>query len=419
MRVNHVGSLSALGLGSAILLHIASAGAQTLATGDSRSVSEPVYPAVCTTPLVAQFSSTQRASPPQSDDTGRLQAALNQCAGTGKSVVLTASGPNDAFYTDSLKVSGEGLVIGPGVTLYGNDSYAGNANLIQITGANSSLMGPGTVDGRGDLISGHARLVQANKINNLIVYNVTLAQARHPNLYVEGGNGFTAWGVTIRTPANRNQADGIDIDSLTNATVINSSIDAGDDGVAVKTNSGNLSNVTVANTRVYGTHGLTVGSVYKNTVSNVLFKDNYVYGVDHNGIAATTANAINVKTGSCGLTVKQVSYVNTCIKQAKRLIIMDTNYGACTGSGSPSLSDIVVNGVYATESKSGAYTMIDGRNSSYPVGAYLAHVSLDATAQSGDQYATVGLDASNDTPSGTGVTTSSFSMSGNVPSCTF
>lgn len=392
--------------------------AQTLATGDSRSVSQPVYPAVCAT-LPAQFSSASRSSPPSSDDTARLQAELDHCAGTGKSVVLEASGSNNAFYAGSISVNGAALVINSGVTLFGSNSYAGNAQLVSVTGANASLMGPGTIDGRGDLLSGTARLVQASKITNFTVYDITLAQARHPNLYVEGGSGFTAWGVNIRTPASRANADGIDIDSLTNATVTNSSIEAGDDGIAIKTNSGNISNVTVKNTRVYGTHGLSVGSIDANTVSNILFEDNYVYGKDLSGTASTDANAINVKTGPCALTVKQVSYINTCITEAKHLIVMDTNYNACSTGGSPSLSDIVVNGVYSTESLSSAYTKIDGRNSSYPVGAWLAHVSLDATAQSGDQYAKVGLGASNDVPSGTGVTTSTFSLAGSVPSCSF
>jgi len=402
---------------AASLLAAGSAGAQTLATGDSRTVTQPTYPGVCQT-INARFSSSQRASPPSSDDTTNIQNALNNCAGTGKSVVLAASGSNDAFYTGSLTINGAGLVINSGVTLIGNN-YSSNANLLSFTGTNASLMGPGTVDGRGDIISGTPRLVQASNITNFIVYNVTLAQAAHPNLYVEGGNGFTAWGVSIRTPATRKNADGIDIDSLTNATVTQSDIEAGDDGIAVKTNSGNISNVTVSNTRLHGTHGLSVGSIDKNTVSNILFTDNYVYGKDLNGTASTDANGINVKTGPCALTVKQVSYVNTCMTNVKHLIVMDTNYNACTTGGSPSLSNIVVNGAYSTQSVSGAYTKIDGRNASFPVNAYLANVSLDATAQSGDQYANVGLYKSNDVPSGTGVTTSSFTMSGSVPSCSF
>lgn len=416
MKKYYPGSAWVLAIGG--FLCIASVHAQTVATGDSRTVTQPSYPSVCTT-LSAQFTSSQRSSPPSTDDTNRLQQALNGCAGTGKSVVLAASGSNNAFYTGRLTISGASIVINSGVTLFGNNSYASQTDLLEFTGTNSSLMGPGTVDGRGDIISGTPRLVQAKNISNFIVYNVTLKEARHPNLYVEGGSGFTAWGVTIRTPATRTNADGIDIDSLTNATVIGSSIEAGDDGVAVKTNTGNISNVTVANTKVYGTHGLSVGSIDANTVSNILFKNNYVYGNDLNGTASTDANAINIKTGPCTLTVKQVSYINTCITNAKHLIVMDTNYNSCTTGGSPSLSNIIVNGAYSTSSVSGAYTKIDGRNSSYPVVAYLANVKLDSTTQSGDQYAKVSLYNSNITPSGTGVSTSSFTMSGSVPSCSF
>lgn len=406
-------------LTATLLVFSASAGAQTLATGDSRTVTEPTYPGVCTT-LTAQFTSSQRAAPPSSDDTSRLQTALTNCAGTGKSVVLAASGSKNAFYSNSLNVNGAGLVINSGVTLYGNNSYAGNAQFILFNGSNASLMGPGAVDGRGDILSGSARLVQAKNITNFTVYNVTIKESVFPNLYVEGGNGFTAWKLTIRTPSTRTNADGIDIDSLTNATVANSSIEAGDDGIAVKTNSGDASNITVRNSQLYGTHGLSIGSIYKNTVSNILFKNNYVYGADLSGTTSANANAINIKTGPCALTVSKVSYVNTCITGAKHLVIMDTNYHACPVSGgTPTLSNIVVNGAYATSSVSGAYTRIAGRNASFPVNAYLAHVNLDATAQSGDQYANVGLDSSNDVPSGTGVTTSNFTMSGAVPSCTF
>ncbi|NRO94635.1 glycoside hydrolase family 28 [Paraburkholderia sp. NMBU_R16] len=407
-----------LGLLFAGILFVAgSAHAQTLATGDSRTVTEPVYPAVCKT-LYANFSSSLRSSPPSTDDTSRIQDALTACAGTGQSVVLAPSGSNDAFYTGSLTINGAGLVIGPGATLIGNN-YASNANLLAFSGTHASLMGPGTVDGRGDLISGTPRLVQASKISNFIVYNITLTQAAHPNLYVEGGNGFTAWGVSIRTPATRKNADGIDIDSLTNATVIHSTIEAGDDGIAIKTNSGNISNVTVSDTRLYGTHGLSVGSIDKNTVSNILFTDNYVYGYDLNGMLSTNDNGINVKTGPCSLTVKNVSYVNTCMIHVKHMIVMDTNYNSCTTGGSPALSNIFVNGAYSIQSVSGAYTKIAGLNSSYPVGAYLANINLDATGQNGDQYANVGLYNSNDVPAGTGVATSSFTTTGSVPSCSF
>lgn len=421
-------------LAAAALLLCTGASAQTLATGDSRTVHQPAPPLPCQT-LSAQFSSSLRATPPAvtADDTARVQAALTACAGTGKAVVLTASGANNAFYTGSLAVNGEGLVIKSGVTLFGNTSYVANAQLILVTGTNASIFGPGVIDGRGDIYSGGKtpRLVQASGITNFNMANVTLTQALHPNLYVEGGNGFTAWGITILTPSNRANADGIDIDSLTNASVINSTINAGDDGIAIKSNSGNISNVTVAGNRVYGSHGLSIGSIVSNTVSNILFSNNYVYGLDQLGTpisGAVDAQGIVIKTDPCQLNVQTVSYVNTCMTGVKHLIYMTTNYAACPTpnpakniiAGTPVVSNIVVNGAYATQSTGSPYSMFLGQSAA-PLQVYLANVSVDATKQSGDAYATVYEYNSNDVPSGTGVTTPSFtpSFSGSVPACTF
>ncbi|HEY6924741.1 MAG TPA: glycosyl hydrolase family 28 protein, partial [Steroidobacteraceae bacterium] len=390
------------------------------ATGDPRNVTTPSYPAVCQT-LSAQFSTSSRSSPPASDDTSRIQSALSSCAGSGHSVVLAASGANNAFYSGKLTVNGEGLVVNGGVTLEGNDSYSSQSELVEVIGTSSFIGGTGTIDGRGDVISGTPRLIQTSNANNFTAYQITLAQAAHPHLYIEGGAGATVYGITTLSPATRKNADGIDIDSITDVTVINSSIEAGDDGIAIKTNSGAASNITIKNNRLYGTHGLSVGSQTFDGVTNVLFTGNYVYGVDHNGNAATDDNAIRIKTDiDCGGLVQQVTYQNTCITQGKHLIVVNANYGSCSGTrGTPQFKNIIVNGVKSQSSVSGAYTRIEGFDSSHLAQIYLANVSLDATAQSGDQDATVFLDNSNMTPSGTNVTTGTFATSGSVPSCSF
>lgn len=393
--------------------------AQTLATGDSRQVSKPKYPGVCTV-LTAQFSTSQRSTPPNPDDTDRLQTALNSCAGTGLSVVLMGTSTADAFYSSQITVNGEGLVIANGVTLEGNNGYASQSELVLIEGSNSFLGGPGAIDGRGDILaSGTPRLVQGKQITNLVVYNITLEQAAHPNLYVEDGNGLTIWSVNIRTPANRANADGIDIDSLTNATVAFSSIEAGDDGVAIKTNSAAASNITVAHNHLYGTHGLSIGSQTFHGVTNVLFLDNYVDGVDLEGNPSTDANAINIKSDyDCGGLVNQVTYQNTCINQAKHLIILNTYYGSCSGTpGIPQYTDIVIKGVRSINSVSGAYESFTGYSASDPLAVYLAYIDLDSTTQSNDQYAQVYLDNSNVTPAGTGITISPAFIQGELPNC--
>jgi len=115
-----------------------------------------------------------------------------------------------------------------------------------------------------------------------------------------------------------------------------------------------------------------------------------------------------------------VTYQNNCLYGVKHLIVVNAAYGSCSGTtGTPQFQDILINGVVSESSLSGAYSEFFGYSSGYLAQVYLANVSLDVTKQSGDEYATVYLDNANITPSGTDVTTSTFSISGSVPSCSF
>jgi len=411
---------------AAMLITPAALTAQTYATGDSRNPSQPSTPSACQT-LTAQFTSSavDVASPTTSDDTSRIQSALNSCENTGKAVVLASSGSDNAFLAGELTIeSDESLVVNSGVTLYGNNSYNSDSEFINIPNSNTGIYGPGAIDGRANVytFSNTPRLVQTNGASNFIAYNITLQNAAHPNLYIQGGSGATVWNVTINTSPSQANADGIDIDSITNVTVNDSNITAGDDGIAVKTNEAAASNITVENTNVYGTHGLSVGSQTFDGVTNVLFKNDYVYGKSSSGTASTDANAVNIKTDEdCGGLVNEVTYENICIEYAKHLIVVNANYGSCSGTaGTPQFENIIVNGVKSTNSVSGAYEEFAGYSNSYRENVYLANIDLDSNTQSGDEYANIYLDNVNGLdPSGTDVTDYSWSASGSVPSCSF
>jgi polygalacturonase len=411
---------------AAVLSLAATAGAQTYATGDPRNPSEPQTPGTCET-LNAQFTSSavDVEDPTTSDDTTRIQDALNSCENSGKAVVLHSNGSDNAFLSGKLTLeTDESLVIDSGVTLYGNNSYNSESELIDVPNSNTGIYGAGTIDGRANVytFSDTPRLVQTNNASNFVIANMTLQNAAHPNLYIQGGTGATVWGLTINTSPNQANADGIDIDSISEVTVANSNITAGDDGIAVKTNESAASEITVKNTNVYGTHGLSIGSQTFDGVTNVLFENNYVYGKDSAGTASTDANAINIKTDhDCGGVVKQVTYENTCIRYAKHLIIVNANYGSCSGtSGTPQFQEIIVNGVKSENSVSGAYETFAGYSSSYIGQIYLGNIDLDSNTQSGDQYFDTYLDNVNGLdPSGTDVSNGSWSASGSVPSCSF
>ncbi len=405
----HRSLLRSLLLGSALSLLASTAFPQILATGDPRFVLPPFYPPICGV-LSAQFDTSQRATPPATDDTARLQTALTGCAGSGRSVLLVASGANNAFYSGALTVNGEALIVGWGVTLFGNNY--GTSQFLSVTGTDAGIFGPGTIDGRGDLISGTPRLINVKNFQNFKAAYVTLEHAAKMHLYIEGGTGATVWHITIATPANTKNTDGIDLDSLTNATVFDSFIEDGDDGVAVKTNSGPASNITVRHNRFYGTHGMSIGSQTMYGVTNVLWDDNQMFGTDQWGNVATDNNGIRIKSDqTCGGPVNQVTYRHTQLTGIKHLLIFNTHYGTCSGNpGIPWYQNIVVDGLVATNSQSGAYSQFQGYNAANPLGLYLANVNLDVTTQQKSQYANVGLDGSNITPAGTGVTTFAFDL---------
>ena len=285
-------------------------------------MSQPSVPATCATLSAAlatsneQFSSRAEATPP---DTARIQAALNSCSGTGKAVVLAASGASNAFLSGPLSLPASvALLIAPGATLYASRNPASYQVSGQAACGTSATPAPaasrsspspartprswapqgsgsaqGVINGRGDqdilgtsgswwALSATAkansdkqnnpRLIQAQHVNNFTVYDVDLVNAPLFHIYFEGGNGLTVWGVRIKTPATARNTDGIDPDSATNVTVNDSYIQDGDDGIAIKTNSGAASSMTIENSHFYGTHGISVGSQTQYGVTNILVR---------------------------------------------------------------------------------------------------------------------------------------------------
>jgi polygalacturonase len=421
-------------------------------------------------PSNEQFTSAQESAPP---DTARIQSALNSCAGTGKAVELQASGGNAAFLSGPLTIgSSEVLLVDTGVTLYASRNPAdyqvagqptcgtigasdgstmgtatGCQPFIAIRGNGSGIMGTqsssgaqGTINGRGDqdmlntsttwwalAESAHdktttqqenPKLITVYGASNDTLYHISLTQSPMFNVLLDGGSGFTAWGIRIDNPDNARNTDGVDPDSASNVLITNSYINTGDDGVAVKADAGGpASNITVSNTSFWGIHGLSVGSQTNGGVQNVTFSGNYIHGgTDIHGNTASSNNGVRVKSDtSFGGTVTGVSFVNTCETGVEHLILIDPKYLSGNGSTIPNFAGITINGLKAVSSSSGKSTL-NGYSAAYPLNLTLENVQLDATSVS-SQYANIKMYNSNITPSGTGVTVTSFTGTGSVPSC--
>jgi polygalacturonase len=469
--VGALGALAALSLGAALLAKSANASgisALPTATGDARSVSRPSIPGVCES-LTGKLTASDRAftakAEETSPDTSRIQAALNACAGTGEAVLLVGNKHED-FLSGPLTIhAGETLVIGEGVTLYASRraaAYQSSASVacgtlsskeggcdafITVSGANSGIMGErgsagqGAIDGRGDLsmlgtstswwtLADEAqttgddqnapRLIEVDKSNDFTAYDINLLNSPMFHLYYQSGTGLTVWGVDIKTPATARNTDGIDIDSATDATVYDSYIQDGDDGIAIKTNESATANVTVADSHFYGTHGISIGSETTYGVSNVLVSNDTVDGEDSSGNVSGSDNGLRIKSdAAAGGPVHNVEYLDDCLQHMKAPLVFDTRYSSSAGSHIPDFTAITLEGVESVNSLSGAKNDLTGYSSAHPLGIYLSHVKLDATASTAT-YTDLGQYDSNLAAFGTGVTSSTLSSAaGSYPSCSF
>ena len=441
-------------------------------TGDSRTVTEPAVPGTVCATLAATLSMPHRVATADQEaaapDTDRIQQALDSCAtDTGQVAVELAAGTGgaSAFLSRPLIVhQGEVLVVDSGVTLFAStDATAyqlaggptcgglsapggGCVPFIHVLGANAGVEGrqdasgsQGTIDGRGDqdilgtsttwwglaeqgkaqgLKQSDPRLVQADNSNNFTLYHVNLVNSANFHMSYRNGNGFTAWGVRIKSPANSRNTDGIDPAGSTNVTITNSFIQDGDDGVAIK-GATPASNITVSNNHFYGTHGISIGSETNGGVSNVLFTNNTLAGSDSAGIASTLGNGIRIKSSaSNGGLVTGVEYDNTCMTGVKYPIVFDPSYSTGGGSSIPWFKGITIDGVRAVNPPTGTTSTLNGYSAAYPLGLTIENVNLDnPTATS--QYANVARFNSNIWLFGTGVNVTDLTTDGTAPVCTF
>jgi Glycosyl hydrolases family 28/Bacterial Ig-like domain (group 3) len=92
---------------------------------DTRNVTEPEFPAICTQ-LPAQLSiSGGEPSSETQFDTARILKALNSCSGTGNAVELSSSGGNYAFLIQPIVIpTNVVLLIDPGVTVFASRNPA-------------------------------------------------------------------------------------------------------------------------------------------------------------------------------------------------------------------------------------------------------------------------------------------------------
>ena len=396
--------------------------------GDRRIVTEPVAPTITCATVVAQTSVVARrasaADEAQAPDTTRIQSALDACAGSGGAVRLSASTTSASFVSGPLAVrADEVLVLDPMIVLYASDNAAdyqtaGRARCGTVAGggdgcrpfitlaSRSGIMStPGTdgvrgrIDGRGDLpilgqasswwqLSGQAksagnqnvpRLVVATRADDVTLHDVDLVNSPGAHVSFDHGNGFTAWGVRIRTPAGARNTDGIDPAGATDVTIAHSWISAGDDGIAIKAGTEASTHITIVDDHLFGTHGIATGSETVAGVSDILVSDVTISGRDAFGTLSVAAGGIRIKSSAeVGGPVQDIEYRDVCVDQVKYPMVFDPSYSLTAGTNVPLFSRILIDGFRATNSLHLASSVLDGYDAAHPLSLTLRRTMVDA-----------------------------------------
>lgn len=320
---------------------------------DTRQVSEPVTPPVCTV-LTANMVSPNAGG----DDTQRLQQALAACP-SGFALELAANNEKNSFVSGPLRLpDGVSLLIDREVTLYAslnpalydkgkslcgqNGSERGGClPLISVNGASKlGIYGEGVIDGQGgQTVLGKTeswwqmarraqaeknehnvpRLIEMTRSRDLVLHKIRLRNSPNFHVTLHRVDGFTAWGVMIDTPAHARNTDGIDPISSRNITIAHSFIRTGDDNIAIKAgNSGPTEHISILHNHFYSGHGMSIGSETNAGVRHILVDDLSMDG---------TTSGLRIKSDvSRGGVVEEVRYHNVCLRNTKTALDFDTRY---------------------------------------------------------------------------------------------
>ncbi len=316
--------------------------------------------------------------------------------------------------------------------------------LISVKGNNAGVMGirtggrQGTIDGRGDQtmlgksttwwefgenakkanqVQNSPDLIKVQNSSEFTLYDVNLINAAYFHFFSHIVNGLTIWGVRVRSPATSPNTDGLDLDSVVNAPIHDSDVMGGDDCVAIKTIASRSANITVRNSRCYGTHGISIGSEVMSGVSNVLVDNNALVSTDDLGNRSTDNSGLRIKTSLAkGGPVSLITYRNTCLYGVSSPVVINPFYAAATSGTKPTFSQIVVDGLKTGNDAGGKGWILKGFDAQTPLDLVLANVAHSDASISASN-AQIGLSNSAVTPSGTGVTTGTVQVGGVVPTC--
>ncbi|MGY1499932.1 pectinesterase family protein [Streptomyces sp. QTS52] len=301
-------------------------------------------------------------------DTAALQKAINACAGKG-TVELTSG----KYLSGALTLPGDlTFRIDSGATLLASQAAADYASsgsklapLLAGSGKNLTITGAGTIDGQGapwwartkkekaagQTLSSRPCLITVNDASNLRITGITLRNA--PNVHITLKKVTTAVldKLTISAPADAPNTDGIDVWSSSGVAVTGSTIDVGDDNIAIdsSTAGGPAHDISLSGCTILHGHGLSIGSFTAGGVYNINIHDNTLKGTTA-GVRIKTARDRGGEVH--GITYKNLTMTNVTtpiqIVGYYPKVPADGDAAQAVTSTTPNYHDITIANITAT-----------------------------------------------------------------------
>ncbi|MBN1867059.1 glycoside hydrolase family 28 protein [Candidatus Sumerlaeota bacterium] len=202
------------------------------------------------------------------------------------------------------------------------DAYA---DFISATGVSDvSVVGPGLIDGLGrpwwdafredKLDVKRPRMIRMLRVERVSILNLSLKDSPMFHVAVSFVRDLTVDGVTIDTPPDSPNTDGVDFKG-SNIVVRNCRISTGDDNIAF---GGPTSNVHIYDCTFGRGHGLSLGSYTRGGIRDV-FVDNCAFELTESGLRGKSARGR-------GGPVENLTYSNIVMREVKMPISFSSFY---------------------------------------------------------------------------------------------
>ena len=356
-------------------------------------------------------------------DTGVIQAAIDSCTNAGGGTVHFENGiyltaPFELKSNVTLIVDSTASIIASQdmYDFYPDDfDTTGGSNpssyrpLITSNYAdNITIAGNGIIDGQGEpwwqafrsgTITTRPRLIQLNHGKHLLLKDITLKNSPQFHFVPSWCIDVTVDNVTILSPEDAPNTDGIDPMTSHHIRIKNCYIDTGDDNVAIK--SGNYdpsypnagsSDIIVSDCTFLNGHGVSIGSETNGDVDSMLVENCSFNGTD---------NGIRIKSNRTrGGNVRGITYKNLTMTNVGYPILFSEYYPDVPDqndppqqitSTTPYYHDITVEGLTATNCRYGG--IIIGLPETPMTNIYLSNVNI--SANTGLRIRNAAVDTSN------------------------